>query len=166
MPDTTDAAYFWMPEDRPYGALSHWYPARTKDSKGNIFPTVEHYMMYHKALVFGDQAVAQEVLSADSPEEAKKAGRRVHGFDSDTWAAQRESVVFDGNYLKFAQHDNLRKLLLETGNKPLVEASPEDKVWGIGYTAEEAPQHIETWGQNLCGKIIERVRARFQHAAS
>ena len=166
MPDITDAAYFWMPEDKPYGALSHWYPASTRDNNGNSFPTVEHYMMYHKALVFDDQAVAQEVLSAGSPAEAKKAGRRVHSFDSKKWAAHRESIVFDGNYLKFAQHEVLRRLLLKTGDKPLVEASPEDKLWGIGYSAEDAPQHLEDWGQNLCGKIIERVRAKLQHAST
>ena len=71
MGEALDAAYFWMPEDKPYGALSHWHLARMQDHQGNEFPTVEHYMMYQKAILFGDQAIATEVLSTPFPQQAK-----------------------------------------------------------------------------------------------
>ena len=155
-------AYFWMPGDHPYGAFSHWYVAETKDKLGNKFPTMEHYMMYQKAVLFGDETIATEILSLRTPKEVKEAGRRVHGFDKDKWKANREQIVFDGNLLKFTQHQNLQKLLLETGNRLLVEASPEDRIWGIGYSATDAPQHRKDWGENLCGQAIQKVRAKLE----
>lgn len=159
-----DAVYFWMPEDTPYGGLSHWYSAKMLDDVGNSFSTVEHYMMYHKALLFGDKSVAQDILSLHTPGEAKAAGRRVTGFDKDKWKTHREQIVFEGNLLKFSQHDKLKELLLETSNRPLVEASPEDKLWGIGFSAGDAAQHRDQWGQNLCGIAIERVRKKLQQS--
>ena len=160
---TTDAAFFWMPDDVPYGGFSHWYHANMLDDEGNKFPTVEHYMMYHKAKLFGDKVVAEDILCMQTPDEAKAAGRRVQGFDKELWTARREQIVFDGNFLKFTQHKQLQALLLRTGKKPLVEASPEDRLWGIGYSAADAEQHRDKWGQNLCGKAIERVREKLQH---
>jgi len=162
--DNIDAAYFWMPEDTPYGGLSHWYSATMLDAEGNSFSTVEHYMMYHKALLFGDKSVAQDILSLHTPAEAKAAGRRVTGFDKEKWTIHHEQIVFEGNFLKFSQHDKLKELLLETGNRPLVEASSEDKLWGIGFSAVDAAQHRDQWGQNLCGIAIERVRKKLQQS--
>ncbi len=90
--DNIDAAYFWMPEDIPYGGLSHWYSAKMLDDEGNSFSTVEHYMMYHKAMLFGDKSVAQDILSLHTPGEAKAAGRRVTGFDKKKWTTHREQM--------------------------------------------------------------------------
>ena len=159
-----DAAYFWMPEDIPYGGFSHWYSAKMLDDEGNSFSTVEHYMMYHKATLFGDKSVAQDILSLRTPGEAKAAGRRVTGFDKERWTKHREHIVFEGNLLKFSQRDELKELLLETGDRPLVEASPEDKLWGIGFPAADAAQNRDQWGQNLCGIAIERVRKKLQQS--
>lgn len=154
--------YFWNSDDQPYGGLSHWYHADTKDEEGNVYPTVEHYMMYHKAILFGDETVAKEILSLQSPEEVKQAGRKVHGFDKDKWTARREQIVFDGNFLKYSQHQGLQQLLLETETRQLVEASPEDRIWGIGYSMADASAHRDQWGENLCGKALENVRARLR----
>ncbi|KAL3145484.1 hypothetical protein ABBQ32_003309 [Trebouxia sp. C0010 RCD-2024] len=154
--------YFWMPAEPTHGAFSHWHVAETKGDDSNIYPTVEHYMMYHKALLFGDQVIAKEVLLLQTPAEVKEAGRRVHGFDRDKWTACREQIVFNGNFLKYTQHQELQRLLLETGSRLLVEASPEDRIWGIGYSAADASQHRGTWGQNLCGKALDKVRAKLR----
>ena len=161
---TTDTAFFWMPDDVPYGGFSHWHHANMLDDEGNKFPTVEHYMMYHKAKLFSDKGVAKDILSMQTPDEAKAAGRRVQAFDEELWIAHREQIVFDGNFLKFTQHKQLKALLLSTGKKLLVEASPEDRLWGIGYSAADAAQHRDEWGQNLCGKAIGRVREKLQQA--
>ena len=154
--------YFWKSDDQPYGAFSHWYKADTKDEKGIVYPTVEHYMMYHKALLFGDETVAKEILSVRSPAEVKQAGRRVHGFDTNKWSACREQVVLDGNFLKYCQHQDLQQLLLETEIRQLVEASPEDRIWGIGYSSADASEHRDNWGDNLCGKALEKVRTKLR----
>ncbi|KAL3136684.1 hypothetical protein ABBQ38_005920 [Trebouxia sp. C0009 RCD-2024] len=151
-----------MPADPTYGAFSHWHVAETEGDDSNIYPTVEHYIMYHKALLFGDQDIAKEVLLLQSPAEVKEAGRKVHGFDRDKWTACREHIVFDGNFLKYTQHQDLQRLLLETGSRLLVEASPQDRIWGIGYSAADASQHRGTWGQNLCGKALDKVRAKLR----
>ena len=155
-----DPVYFWMPEERPHGAFSHWYVAETKDDDSKTYPTMEHYIMYHKALLFGDQAIAKEILLLQTPAEVKEAGRRVHGFDREKWTACREQIAFDGNLLKYTQHQDLQQLLLDTRSRLLVEASPEDRIWGIGYSAPNASEHRHTWGQNLCGKALETVRAK------
>lgn len=115
--------------------------------------------MYHKVLLSGDEAVAKDILSLQSPEEVKLAGRKVHGFDTDKWTACREHIVFDGNFLKYSQHQDLQQLLLETESRQLVEATPEDRIRGIGYSIADASEHRDNWGENLCGKALEKVRA-------
>lgn len=71
------------------------------------------------------------------------------------------NVVEEGNYMKFTQNENLKKLLLDTGERELVEASRFDRVWGIGYSAANALYvEKEEWGQNLLGKALMRVRER------
>lgn len=115
-------------------------------------------MMYHKAVLFKDAVTAQQILATQEPEEAKAAGRKVQGFSTEVWARHRDQIVYDGNLLKFASHSGLRSLLEGTNNRPLVEASPEDSLWGIGFDAENASQNKASWGQNLCGKAIEKVR--------
>lgn len=127
-----------------------------------MYPTMEHYIMYHKAHLFGDKQIGKGTLSLQSPEEVKQAGRRVCGFDKDKWTACREQIVFCGNLLKYSQHQDLQQLLLETGSRQLVEASPEDRTWGIGYSAVDASQHRDTWGENLCSKALEKVRAKLR----
>lgn len=129
----------------------------------------EMYMMYHKAVTFGDGETAEMIMHAETPKEQKEFGRQVKGFDSMIWSQQREQVVEDGTYLKFTQSriqdsdETLRDRLLATGDRELVEASPEDSVWGIGFSAEDAPStQRNQWGKNLCGKILMNVRDRLQ----
>lgn len=161
--DSDNPVYFWMPKDKPFGAFSHWYFAETKDGDKTVYPTMEHYMMYQKALLFGDHEIAKEILSLHTPAEVKEAGRRVHGFERAKWTACREQIVFNGNLLKYTQHQDLQRLLLDTGSRLLVEASPEDRIWGIGYSAADASKHRGTWGLNLCGKAISNVRAKLSN---
>lgn len=60
---------------------------------------------------------------------------------------------------------SLAKKLLETGERELVEASPYDRVWGIGYGAADAEDSREFWGENLLGKALMRVRDRLRGEA-
>jgi ribA/ribD-fused uncharacterized protein len=73
--------------------------------------------------------------------------------------------VEDGNYYKFTVAEDaagLRALLLATGERELVEASPRDRIWGVGFKAENAGVNRRRWGQNLLGKALMGVRARLR----
>ena len=141
--------------------LSQWYPARF-DVDGISFATAEHYMMHRKALLFGDHAAADQVLRAPNPGAAKALGRSVRGFVDAVWTEHRSAIVVDGNYAKFAQSAALREFLLNTKERVLVEASPVDRVWGIGLAAddEHADNPLRWRGLNLLGFALMTVRAR------
>jgi ribA/ribD-fused uncharacterized protein len=143
------------------GCLSQWWPAMfTVD--GVSYPTAEHWMMAGKARLFGDEDGLAAVLSAASPSAAKAAGARVRGFDEERWAAARYDIVVAGNLAKFGQHRDLRHFLLATGKKVLVEASPYDRIWGIGMAATNADvERPSAWrGLNLLGFALMEVRER------
>ncbi|MDG4800427.1 NADAR family protein [Micromonospora sp. WMMD980] len=143
------------------GCLSQWWPAPfTVD--GRKFATAEHWMMWHKATLFDDHAIAERVLGASHPHRAKALGRQVRGFDEAIWAARRWDIVVAGSVAKFGQHEPLRRFLLGTGDRVLVEASPTDRIWGIGLTADD-PRAADpaTWqGENLLGFALTEARAR------
>jgi ribA/ribD-fused uncharacterized protein len=142
------------------GCLSQWWPAPfTVD--GRVFDTAEHWMMWRKATLFDDDETAGRVLTAGHPQRAKALGRQVRGFDEATWAAHRYDVVVAGSVAKFAAHDDLRAFLLGTGERVLVEASPVDRVWGIGLAADDpAAGSPARWrGGNLLGFALMDARA-------
>ncbi|MCK2241184.1 MULTISPECIES: NADAR family protein [unclassified Crossiella] len=169
-PDRPELLLFWghRPESdgsAGKGCLSQWWPAELDDD-GLRFRSAEHYMMFHKALLFEDQDTAARILAADDPGEAKTLGRQVKSFDSATWAARRVAIVTTGNELKFTQHPDLAAYLLGTGDRILVEASPLDAVWGIGLTADDprATDPARWPGENLLGFALMTVRARLRAA--
>ncbi|MEH1124941.1 NADAR family protein [Micromonospora sp. CPCC 206061] len=157
---------FWGHKPTPSGAigagcLSQWWPAAfTVD--GLAYPTAEHWMMAGKARLFADDDGVAAVLAAKSPGAAKAAGRKVRGFDEQRWTDARYDLVVAGNLAKFGQHPNLREFLVATGDRVLVEASPYDRIWGIGM----APTHPDVqrpsaWrGLNLLGFALMDVRER------
>ncbi|GKT63255.1 hypothetical protein ColTof4_05159 [Colletotrichum tofieldiae] len=160
----TSPIYFWR-ETGQDGYLSQWW---TKDpftstsspaSSPITFKTAEHYMMHGKARLFSDADVALSVLKADHPRKVKALGRKVKGFDEALWNANREHIVREGNLLKFRCAPELKKKLLATGERELVEASPLDRIWGIGFSPEKAPASDRSrWGLNLLGKVLMEVR--------
>jgi ribA/ribD-fused uncharacterized protein len=117
-------------------------------------------MMAQKARLFADDDGLAAVLAARSPGAAKAAGRKVRGFDEVRWAQARYSIVVVGNLAKFTQHADLREFLTATGRKVLVEASPLDRIWGIGMAATNPAAHRPSaWrGANLLGFALMDVR--------
>ena len=125
-----------------------------------LYRSAEHWMMAEKARLFEDEEHLQHILAAVSPAAAKKWGRKVRNFDQKTWEAHRFEIVKNGNLHKFSQNEDLKQYLLQTGERVLVEASPYDKIWGIGKKADfpgiENPHHWD--GLNLLGFALMATR--------
>jgi ribA/ribD-fused uncharacterized protein len=147
--------YFWETKS-PY---SQWHPS-TFRLNGIEFPTAEHYMMYQKAMLFNDLKAAQQILIAKIPRDVKGIGKSVKGFTDKKWNPAKVQIVFDANQAKFQQNPKLLDALLKTQGKTLVEASPYDKIWGIGLAKEDGNAWTrETWkGENLLGRILTELR--------
>ncbi len=139
--------------------FSQWYDSPFQES-GNHFLTAEHYMMYEKAKLFGDDSAAERLLSATNPGEAKAIGREVVGFDENKWLENRFDIVVRANLAKFNNNPELKDFLVNTGNRVLVEASPVDKVWGIGLSTDSpSAENPNLWkGLNLLGFALMEVR--------
>jgi ribA/ribD-fused uncharacterized protein len=160
--------HFWGHRPRADGqvgasCLSQWWPSPfTVD--GVTYATAEHWMMAGKARLFGDAEAERRALAAGHPSQAKKAGRLVRGFDDAVWERERFGIVVEGSVHKFAAHADLREFLLGTGDRVLVEASPVDRIWGIGLTADdEAATDPERWrGPNLLGFALMEARRRLR----
>jgi ribA/ribD-fused uncharacterized protein len=145
--------------------FSQWFEAPFTIG-GVTYPTAEHWMMAEKARLFGDGEALDRILAAGNPGAAKKLGREVRGFDEQAWNAARWEIVVRGNHAKFGQHSELREYLLNTGDRVLVEASPVDRIWGIGLAQDDAAaENPELWrGLNLLGFALMEARARLRSA--
>jgi ribA/ribD-fused uncharacterized protein len=118
-------------------------------------------MMASKARTFsGNDDILAEILQNNDPAKIKNLGRKVKNYDEQIWARVRFEVVVKSNYAKFSQNDNLKKILLETKDAILVEASPYDRIWGIGLEIDNPDvNNPDKWrGQNLLGKALIEVR--------
>lgn len=139
--------------------LSQWYPCQF-EADGVTYTSAEQYMMAEKARLFGDEEIRAEILNTSDPRKCKALGRKVRNFDKAVWNKEKEHIVRKGNTKKFLQNSALRSFLLSTGDKVLVEASPTDRVWGIGL-GKNNPDALDPqkWrGQNLLGFILMAVR--------
>ncbi|HBU83861.1 MAG TPA: DUF1768 domain-containing protein [Paenibacillus sp.] len=147
--------FFW----RTASPFSQWHPVDFTVN-GVHYTSAEQYMMHQKALLFGDQIIADKVLKASSASVQKKLGRQVAGFDQTVWEEECKRIVYEGNEAKFTQNEQLLTALLATRGTTLVEASPDDRIWGVGL-AEEDPRirNRRTWrGTNWLGEILTRLR--------
>ena len=145
------------------GCLSQWWPAPFT-VEGISYRSAEHFMMTAKALLFGDISSADRIRAAPHPRAAKALGRDVREFDEQRWAERRFDLVVTGNLAKFRQHPDLRDYLLGTGNRVIVEASPVDRIWGIGLAAsDERATTPEHWpGLNVLGFALMEARHRLR----
>jgi len=159
--------FFWGHTPKIDGAvgawvLSQWYPAPFEVDGVRYF-TAEHWMMAEKARLFGDERARKEILAVHGPADAKAKGRQVEGFSDAVWDARRFELVVDGSVHKFSQQPALREYLLEkTKGQVLVEASPVDRVWGIGLAQDDphATKPAQWRGENLLGFALMEARAR------
>lgn len=139
--------------------LSQWFPAGFENG-GCRYPTAEHYMMAEKARMFNDAEIEDRVLASIDPAAAKKLGRQIANFDDELWQERSFDIVVRGNVAKFSQNESLRQFLIGTGPRILVEASPNDRVWGIGIDAKQpdARNPIKWQGTNKLGFALMVAR--------
>lgn len=152
---------FWKPRET-YGFLSQWYKSNFIDDDGTTYNCAEQYMMAQKALLFGDNEIFCKIMNETNPYNIKNLGKLVRNFNDETWNKNKFDIVYNGNLLKFSQNEELKQKLLDTENKILVEASPYDKIWGIGLSVSDKDFYnpILWKGENLLGKILMKVRNR------
>ncbi|XP_054764016.1 N-glycosidase YbiA-like [Lytechinus pictus] len=133
---------------------------------GVQYTCAEMYMMHQKAVLFGDHEIAEQILVATKPMAMKALGRKVRNFDEEVWKQHRRQIVKKGNLAKFSQNLDILAKLLETRGTTLVEASPRDRIWGIGMGKDNPnAKNKNKWrGQNLLGYILTEVREELSHA--
>lgn len=147
--------FFWG------GMFSQWANCKFTDPSYNKeFNCAEQYMMYGKALTFQDGVAMRAVMEEKDPRNQKAIGRTIIGYDDEIWKEVRFDIVKRGNYFKFTQNPAWKELLIFTDGYELVEASPYDKIWGVGL-GEDNPLILDpaNWeGENLLGKSIDAAR--------
>ncbi|QDQ89109.1 NADAR family protein [Alcaligenaceae bacterium SJ-26] len=155
--------FFWGHQQAKSGitasCFSQWYGAPFVVD-GHRYASAEHFMMAEKARLFGDHENHARILTASNPGAAKALGRQVRGFDDATWLAQRFNIVVRANQAKFSQNKDLGDYLRQTGSRILVEASPVDRIWGIGMAQDDthAGNPMLWRGLNLLGFALMQVR--------
>lgn len=147
--------------------LSQWWLADFS-LDAQRYCCMEQYMMAEKARLFDDQEALEEILLTHEPGKIKALGRQVKDFDAAVWDRCKYTIVLTGSFQKFLQNPALKDFLLRTGDKILVEASPYDRIWGIGMDASnEAVQDPMLWqGQNLLGFALMEVRAELRRVCA
>lgn len=143
-------SFFWG------GIFSNWCPSNFVVD-GIKYNCGEQYMMYQKAITFNDLENAQKILETNSPRIQKAIGRVIKNFDQKKWDEVKYELVKKGLREKFNQNPQYKRFLLNHKDCIIVEASPEDRIWGIGYDEFEAEHHMDDWGENLLGKILTEL---------
>ena len=154
--------FFWR------SILSQW--ARTSFLDGTYFPgytftSCEQYMMACKALLFQDQPALIKILAEKSPRECKALGRSVKNFNKAVWEQHARLFVRRGNFLRAKADRAFRERLCELREHIIVEASPSDFLWGIGFTATQAEGNEAEWGSNWLGKELNTVATMIDNGA-
>jgi ribA/ribD-fused uncharacterized protein len=146
--------FFWK-KGTPF---SQWHPS-TYTVDGFTYSSAEQGMMHGKAMLFGDETIAAQILATQDTRTIKALGRQVKDFNDEAWKKHRETIVFKNNLAKFTQNKHLCKALLNTTGL-LVEAAPNDQIWGIGLDEKDAKRMPKSeWkGLNLLGEILTLVR--------
>jgi ribA/ribD-fused uncharacterized protein len=150
---TENYIFFWD------GIYSQWYEAPMQIN-GVLYNCCEQYMMHQKALYFGDKNTAEKIMLTSHPKDQKQLGREVKGFEKFKWDKVCLGIVYEGNLAKFLQNPDLKKELLATTDRLLVEASPVDFIWGIGmHEKDKGVEDPLNWqGTNLLGWAITLVK--------
>ena len=124
------------------------------------YNSVEQYYMSQKAATFEDHTTKNQIMASKNPYEINFLSKNIKNFDQGKWNKQAMGVMRAGVYAKFEQNPKLKKLLLETENTILAEASQRDKFGGIGlHINDPKVNNQKNWvGRNNLGKILMECR--------
>lgn len=142
--------FFWK------GKLSNWTKSKFTYN-GYEYNCGEQMMMHQKSLLFNDEENAKTIMMFSDPKIIKSIGRQVKNFNSYVWDENKYRIVKEGLKARFEQDLEAKNELLKFKGKIFVEASPFDKIWGIGYDKDKAIPNIQNWGENLLGKILTEI---------
>lgn len=150
---TDNFIFFWG------GPFSQW-ASTSFTLKGPTYNCAEQYMMAMKAQLFKDEDACKRIMESKDPRQQKSIGREVKNFNTETWSQYSFSFVVAANVAKFSQNEEFKKVLLESGDRIIVEASPQDKIWGIGLGEfDRRSRNPALWqGQNLLGLALMVTR--------
>ena len=157
----------WTKSPKPikYWDQSWEGPLREGEHLGFLereFPTSEHLFMYLKAVHFKDWDTALKICDAQTPKEAKDLGREVKNFSETEWEKVREKAMFTAILRRASYDKSYKDRVLNPAweNLEFVEASPYDKIWGIGLPEDDpSANDRSSWpGLNLLGKCITELR--------
>nr|CAD2198869.1 unnamed protein product [Meloidogyne enterolobii] len=155
--DGTDLALFFT---KVFVFSNHFNCLFTID--GIDFCCTEQYYMFYKAILFNDFESAQSILSTKNAALIKRIGSRIRNFDHYKWRRVSILIMAIANWFKYRQNPDLRKLLFQTGQSLLVEATSRDLYWGCGVDIS-SPRIVEKnrWpGKNVLGIILTDIRTR------
>lgn len=173
--------------------FSNFHPSKF-EYKDLTFISNEQFMMYSKAKTFKDEATAKKIIDMNNNSlikdfidgkisrediindkvkadqwnklmmKIKGFGKEVSPYNDEVWSNRRAKVVLFGAREKFSQNEDLKQILMNTGDTYMVEASPYDKIWGIGLSAGDAKRLPEDkWpGLNLLGQVLDVLKAEFK----
>ena len=153
---TADFVFFWGSKE----VFSQHYQPCSFEIGGIVFNSSEQWMMVCKARLFNDVASVKKILASTCPKEQKQLGREVRNFDKKIWEEKAIDFVVEGNVAKFGQNEHMKNILLDTGERVLVEASPYDKIWGIGLSENDsrALDPHQWQGSNWLGIALMKTR--------
>jgi ribA/ribD-fused uncharacterized protein len=132
-----------------YGEFSNFarYPIKLS---GKVWPTTEHYF---QAMKFESKSDQEEIRKAKSPMEAAKKGRDRKRKLKRNWESIKDNVMREALLAKFTQHDDIKSLLLSTGEAKIVEHTENDSYWGDGGDGS---------GRNMLGRLLMEVREKIK----
>jgi ribA/ribD-fused uncharacterized protein len=143
------AIYFYSVREKPYGCFSN-FSRHGFELDGKCWPTSEHYFQAQK---FAGTPHEEDVRRAKSPKQAATWGRERSRPLRDDWEAVKDDVMRRAVRRKFETHEDIRAVLLGTGDEEIVENAPGDYYWGCGKDGS---------GKNMLGIILMEVRAELR----
>jgi ribA/ribD-fused uncharacterized protein len=149
---------------KKYGFLSNFYHTEFSED-GKTYCCSEQYFMKKKQELFDpiNLGLSNRIMMSTKPSDIKWYGRQVKNFSEKIWNEHKFRIMRQAVFLKFSQNPDLKKLLLQTENNNLAEASPTDRVWGIGLSVEDANNGAVWRGENLLGKALVSVREELRN---
>jgi ribA/ribD-fused uncharacterized protein len=139
------AILFYSQRENPYGCFSN-FSAHPFELDGKEWPTSEHYFQAQK---FAGTPHEEAVRRAARPMKAAEMGRERSRPLRRDWEQVKDDVMRRAVLRKFETHDDIRAVLLSTGDEEIVENAPRDYYWGCGADGS---------GKNMLGKILMDVR--------